>query len=85
MPKIHEVRDIFELWPTVTAMAKAISAKPDTVRKWKKTKRIPEDAWHSVIDAALVKGCRLTVDMIMAANEPMKRRGRPPLESRVSG
>jgi hypothetical protein len=93
MPQIHEIEDIFKLWPTVTQMAIAIAAKPDTVRKWKKFKRIPQDAWRSVIDAALIKGAELTVDDIMAVNQPMKQRGQPAhkpksrkrCESRVSG
>jgi len=90
---MRQIHEIFGLWNSVTEMATAISAKPDTVRKWKKFNRIPQDAWRSVIDAAVVKGAELTVDDIMAANEPMKQRGRPAhkpkprkrTESRVSG
>lgn len=71
------VTDIFGLWDTTTEFAKAISAKPDTVRKWKKFGRIPQDAWQSVIIAAALKGRELSVDDILAANTPMKQRGRP--------
>jgi hypothetical protein len=90
---MRQIHEIFQLWDSTTQMAAAISARPDTVRKWKKFKRIPQDAWRSVIDAALVKGTELTVDDIMAMNEPMKQRGQPAhkpksrkrSESRVSG
>ena len=73
--------DIFGLWPTFTALATDIDAKPDTVRKWGKFGRIPQESWQSVIDAAARKGHPLTLEDIVAFNAPMKRRGRPPLSS----
>jgi len=79
---MQTVQDIFALWGSTTEMAVAISARPDTVRKWKKFQRIPQDAWRSVIDAAVIKGVVLTVDDIMAANQPMKQRGRPAHKAR---
>lgn len=71
-------RDIFGLWPTFTALASDIDAKPDAVRKWGKFGRIPQEYWQSVIDAAARKGHPLTLEDILAFNAPMKRRGRPP-------
>jgi len=79
-----KVVDIFKLWDSTTVFAKAISAKPDTVRKWKKFGRIPQDAWPSVIVAAALKGCELTVEDIIAANTPMKQRGRPAHKPKAS-
>ncbi len=72
-----KIVNIFQLWDSPTDFAKAISRKPDTVRKWKKFRRIPQDAWPDVILAAALKGCELTVEDIIAANAPMKQRGRP--------
>lgn len=77
MAKIQTVQDIFDLWSTISEMATAISERADTVRKWKKFSRIPQGAWRSVIDAALLKGVMLTVDDIMKINTPMKPQGRP--------
>lgn len=69
--------NIFGIWPTFTELATDISVKPDTVRKWKKSGRIPQESWQSVIEAARRRGHLVTVESILAFNTPMKRRGRP--------
>ena len=74
---MQAIQDIFGIWPTPTDMARAIGAKPDTVLKWSRKGRIPEDSWQSVIDAAMVRGRALTAADILAANTPPKLRGRP--------
>lgn len=73
---MQAIRDIFELWPTITSLAKAIDARPDTVRKWKKFGRIPQESWAAVILAVAAKGQRLTADQLLEMNAPMKPRGR---------
>lgn len=75
---MQTVLDIFALWPTITEFAEAIDANPDQVRKWKKFRRFPQESWESVAAAANQRGTPLTVEMIIAANAPMKPRGRPP-------
>jgi hypothetical protein len=75
--------NIFGIWTTWTELARDISAKPDTVRKWKKFHRIPQEYWQSIIDAAALKRKRITVADIMAFNAPMKPRGRP-VEARAN-
>jgi hypothetical protein len=82
---MQATHDILGIWKTWTALAVDISAKPDTVRKWKKFHRIPQESWQSIIDAAARKRRRVTVEQIMEFNAPMKPRGRPPrLEERAS-
>lgn len=75
---MQAVQDIFALWPTISEFAQAIDANPDQVRKWKKFRRIPQESWQSVIDAAQKRGVTLTIETIVSANAPMKPRGRPP-------
>lgn len=74
---MQAIHDIFALWPTISAFAEALEANPDTVRKWKKFRRIPQESWETVIKAAAQRGVDLTLADIMAANAPMKQRGRP--------
>lgn len=74
---MQALQDIFDLWPTLAEMARSTGRKYDRVRKWQKAKRIPEDSWQAVIDAALVKGRVLTAADLLAANAPPKLRGRP--------
>lgn len=80
---MRQTHDVFALWSSTAEMATAISAKPDTVRKWKKYGRIPQDAWPEVIVAAALKGVELTTDDIIAFNTPMKPRGRPAHKRRL--
>lgn len=79
---MQAIHDIFSLWPTVAAFANDLKARPDTVRKWKKFQRIPQESWEDVISAAASRGMNLTVTDIIAANAPMKQRGRPALKIR---
>jgi hypothetical protein len=74
---MQALQDIFGLWPSISVMAESIGAKTDTVRKWKKSGRIPEDSWEVVIDAAGMKGATLTIADLHAANRPSRPRGRP--------
>lgn len=74
---MQAVHDIFRFWNSTAEFAKAIHERPDTVRKWKKFHRIPEEAWERVIVAAAAKGHAISLGDIMAANRPMLRRGRP--------
>lgn len=74
---MQALQDIFGIWDSIPLMAVAIGAKPDTVRKWKKHERIPEDSWQAVIDAALVRGRSLSAGDLLAANRAPKQRGRP--------
>lgn len=72
------LRDIFALWPTNKAMGEAVGVNADTVRKWKKFKRIPSDSWQAVITAVSVVAAQdITIEQLLAFNAPMKPRGRP--------
>lgn len=74
---MQAVHDIFAFWPTIAAFAQDLDLNPDAVRKWKKFGRIPQEAWGAVIEAAGKRGKTLTLADIVAANAPMKQRGRP--------
>lgn len=69
--------DIFAIWPSPSALATDIRQKPDTVFRWTKRKRIPEDAWSEVIEAAARRGTVIDASDLLAFNAPMKKRGRP--------
>lgn len=73
---MQALRDIFEIWDSIGEMAKGVRRPYDTVLAWKLRGRIPEDAWRDVINAAALHKVRLTVEQIMAVNEPVKQRGR---------
>lgn len=73
---MQALHDIFAIWPSVADMARSIRRKPDTVLKWRKNKRIPEDSWQAVIDGAFVRGHVLTAADLLAANRPFRLRGR---------
>jgi hypothetical protein len=75
---MQSIQDIFDIWPSVEAMANAINEKPDTVLRWLYRGRIPEDAWPKVIEAASGKRRKVTAQQLLDANAPIKRRGRPP-------
>jgi|GEM_PF-4655105 len=77
MRKIDSIESLFSLWSSLSELAEAIQAKPDTVRKWRKHQRIPQDSWLAVIKAARRRGVRLTADDLLALSAPMGRRGRP--------
>lgn len=74
---MQAIHDIFALWPTISKFARDLGNDPDTVRKWKKFGRIPQEEWPNVISAAAKRGKTLTLEDIMGANAPMKPRGRP--------
>lgn len=75
---MQALQDIFAIFDgSIGLMAAAVGAKYDTVRKWKKSGRIPEDSWQAVIDAALVRGKTLTASDLLEANRAPKLRGRP--------
>jgi len=75
---MQALQDIFAIWgDSIGVMAAAVGAKYDTVRKWRKSGRIPEDSWQAVIDAAMVRGRSLTASDLLAMNKPPKLRGRP--------
>jgi uncharacterized protein YjcR len=69
--------DIFSLWPTNKSMAEAVGVKPDTVRKWKKYRRIPSDSWSAVVAAVNASGGEVSLAQLLTFNAPMKPRGRP--------
>lgn len=69
--------DIFGIWATDAAMAHDLKQLPDTVYRWRKRGRIPEEQWDAVIEAAARCGRHLTATDILAANTPAKQRGRP--------
>lgn len=72
-----ELKSILDLWPDVSEMSVSLSTKPDTIYKWIKRGRVPEEWWQPIIDAALVKGRMLTASDLLTANRPPKLRGRP--------
>jgi hypothetical protein len=83
---MQALHDIFSIWdpnpaapePTkaARALAAALNEKQDTVYRWLRRKRIPDTAWQSIIDAAIVRGKVLTIADLHAANRPAKPRGR---------
>ena len=75
--EMQESLNIFAIWPDYSDLAADIDQKVDTVFRWTKRHRIPEDAWEAVIAAAARRGHALSATQILEFNAPMKRRGRP--------
>lgn len=73
---MQAIHDIFGLWPSVGVMATELERGYDTVLAWRTRGRIPEDAWDDVIVAASKRGSQLSIAQIVAANAPIKKRGR---------
>ena len=73
---MQAIHDIFGLWPSVGVMASELERGYDTVLAWRTRGRIPEDAWDDVIAAASKRGTQLSIGQIVAANAPIKKRGR---------
>lgn len=73
---MQALRDIFGIWSSIRNMADDLNRPYDTVLAWRIRKRIPEDAWQDVIDAAKRRGKNLTVAQILTWNAPLGRRGR---------
>lgn len=73
---MQAIHDIFGVWPSVGVMATELERGYDTVLAWRTRGRIPEDAWTDVIGAAAKRGAQLSIAQIVAANAPIKKRGR---------
>lgn len=74
---MQELRDIFGIWPSLQAMADDIGQKADTVYRWKRSGRIPEQHWPAVIQKAALREHHVTANHLLAANRTPKMRGRP--------
>lgn len=73
---MQAIHDIFGLWPSVGVMATELERGYDTVLAWRTRGRIPEDALEDVVAAAAKRGIGLSIAQIIAANAPIKKRGR---------
>lgn len=71
------IQDIFGIWPSLGQMANDIGELQDTVYRWKKRGRIPEEAWPRVIEKAARYEKLITPSLLMNLNGPVGRRGRP--------
>lgn len=85
----RDISEVFGLWDSRTAMARALNESYDTIRKWEKSKRIPERAWNAVISAAALRGRLITASDLLNLNTEQKPRpGRParkPISLREAG
>ena len=71
------IHDIFAIWPSLRHMAEDLNQLEDTVYRWHKRGRIPEDVWPEVIAKAAKHEKLVTAQMLMSLNAPIGRRGRP--------
>lgn len=74
---MQAIHDIFEIWPSLGQMATEIGELEDTVYRWRKRGRIPEEAWPRVIEKAAKHEKLVTAQQLMSLNGPVGRRGRP--------
>lgn len=65
---MQALQDIFGIWPSLRELADEIGEKHSTVRKWRKRKRIPDSAWHRIIEKAAVRRKLLTVEDFVRLN-----------------
>jgi hypothetical protein len=73
---MQAIQDIFQIWPSVTVMAREVGAPFDRARKWLHCGRIPVDVWPAVIAAAEKRGRKLTADELLAATKPRPKGGK---------
>lgn len=60
--------DIIKSWPSVSALAKDIHEKPETVKKWRQRGSIPVSKWDAIRSAAEKRGIEINIEeMIRAA------------------
>ena len=69
--------DIFEIWPSLSAMAADLDQLEDTVYRWRRRGRVPEDIWSRLIEKAALRGKLVAPSDLMRLNGTIKRRGRP--------
>ena len=74
---VHSIDDIFGIWVSLEAMALDLVQLEDTVYRWKKRGRIPEDMWPTVIEKAAKHERLVTAQQLMKFNASIAKRGRP--------
>lgn len=74
---MQELCDIFAIWPSIKQMAEDLGQLEDTVYRWKKRGRIPEDMWPALIEKAAGHEQLVTAQQLMKFNTAPKKRGRP--------
>ncbi|MGG7567879.1 carph-isopro domain-containing protein [Rhodovulum sp. DZ06] len=58
---------IFDLWPSMAALARDIGEREGTVRAWKRRGSIPAPRHAAVVDAARARGIDLTFEGLARA------------------
>ena len=74
---MQAIHDIFQIWPSIGQMATDINELEDTVYRWKRRGRIPEEAWPRIIEKAAKYEKLVTASQLLTLNGPVGRRGRP--------
>jgi len=74
---MQAIDDVFAIWDSLREMAEDLEQLEDTVYRWKKRGRIPEDMWPKVIEKAAKHERLVTAQQLMKFNAPISRRGRP--------
>jgi|HubBroStandDraft_5_1064220.scaffolds.fasta_scaffold109906_2 hypothetical protein len=74
---MQSIQDIFGIWVSLEAMAIDLGELEDTVYRWRRRGRIPEEAWPRVIEKAAKHEKLVTAAQLMTLNGPVGRRGRP--------
>jgi hypothetical protein len=80
---MQELRDIFEIWPSIKDMAADLNEKYDTVKRWRNRSRIPSDVWPRIIEKAARKERLVTAAQLLKFNN-VPRRVRRVKEARAS-
>lgn len=72
---MEAIQDIFEIFGSLSEMAVALDLPYQTVAKWSQRRRIPSDYWAAVIEAAKIRGHKVTFAQIATANPPRQSAG----------
>ncbi len=70
---MRTLQDIFEIWPSTSAMAKDLNEKYDTVKRWGLRGRIPVTVWPKLIEKAARKEHLVTAAELLRLNKPTPR------------
>lgn len=74
MKQIKVLRDIFNIWPDLHAMGKALGEEAGTVKQWRTRGKIPERAFGALMLAADARGFQLEWMQLQKLNPPRKDR-----------
>jgi hypothetical protein len=65
---MESLKEVFSVWPSAAALARAIGVRPVTVRQWRnRGYRIPSRYWQIIQEAARERGREIPLEAFIGA------------------